>query len=191
MRERLQDARELANEHLSEAKNKQKKYYDRSIKQRAFKEGDKVLILLPTDSNKLKMAWKGPYEVLDRVGQVDYGISIRGKRRVYHANMLKYYTSRAQEEEQVAAVVVDEDDQDEHVSYLSLSDAASRFEQLETWKDVVISKDLTQELKQEAETLIKQYADTFSDVPGRTTMYEHKIELIDQKPMKVKQLTLP
>ena len=105
MRERLQDAVELANEHLGEAKTRQKKYYDQGAKQRTFREGDKVLILLPTEANKLKMAWKGQYEALDQVGPVDYGISLKRKRRVYHGNMLKYYNKREVEDLLVAARV--------------------------------------------------------------------------------------
>lgn len=31
-----------------------------------FKPGEKVLLLLPTDNNKLLMQWKGPFEVIER-----------------------------------------------------------------------------------------------------------------------------
>ncbi|GFR87567.1 reverse transcriptase [Elysia marginata] len=75
----------------------------------------------------MKMAWKGPYEVLDRVGPVDYGIAIKGKRRVYHANMLKYYTTREVEDIQTAAVVVDEGDQEDQPPPVSLSESTPNF----------------------------------------------------------------
>ena len=42
---------------------KQKAYYNRRARSRKFDVGDKVLLLLPTDSNKLLLHWKGPYEV--------------------------------------------------------------------------------------------------------------------------------
>ena len=92
MRERFLDAVELANEHLGEAKPTSKEYYDRGAKQRTFREGDIVVIMLPTEANKLKMAGRGLYEVLGQVGPIDYNISTKGKRRVYHANM-KYYNN--------------------------------------------------------------------------------------------------
>ena len=188
MRERLQDAVELANEHLGEAKTRQKKYYDRGAKQRTFREGDKVLILLPTEANKLKMAWKG---VLDQVGPVDYGISLKGKRRVYHANMLKYYNKRKVEDVLAAAVVVEEGDHEDQPPPLSLSNSTPQLQQSEDWRDVVICETLTESQKEDVRSLVKRFADTFSDVPGRTTMAEHKIELLDQKPVKIRQGTLP
>ena len=40
-----------------------KKLYNRKAKKRVFQEGDKVLVLLPTDHNKLLMQWKRPFEV--------------------------------------------------------------------------------------------------------------------------------
>ena len=35
---------------------------------------DQVLILLPTDSNKLSMQWRGPHIVESRVGANDYKV---------------------------------------------------------------------------------------------------------------------
>ena len=42
---------------------KQKIYYDQRARSFKFDVGDKVLLLLPTDSNKLYLQWKGPYEM--------------------------------------------------------------------------------------------------------------------------------
>ena len=47
-------------------------HYDWKAKPRRLEEGDRVLILLPTDSNKLLMQWRGPYTVESRVGANDY-----------------------------------------------------------------------------------------------------------------------
>ena len=38
-----------------------------------------MLVLLPTDKNKLLMGWKGPYEVVEKLSPLDYPISIDGK----------------------------------------------------------------------------------------------------------------
>ena len=43
---------------------KQKAYYDRRARSGKFDVGDKVLLLLPSDSNELLLQWKGPYVVL-------------------------------------------------------------------------------------------------------------------------------
>lgn len=34
----------------------------------------KVLLLLPSSSNKLLVEWQGPYEIIERVGEVNYRV---------------------------------------------------------------------------------------------------------------------
>ena len=50
LQDRLQETCELAKQELSKAQGRQKKYYDIRSKERVFKPGDQVLILLPTDA---------------------------------------------------------------------------------------------------------------------------------------------
>ena len=94
LREKLEDTLKLAHTDLQKAQNKVKHYYDRKTKVRKFVPGDKVLVLLPTDHNKLLMQWKGPFEVSAVVGLSDYRVRVKGKERVYHANLLKKYFER-------------------------------------------------------------------------------------------------
>ena len=49
---------------------------------------------LPTDSNKLLLQWKGPYDVVEVVNRMDYKIDVDGIVNTYHANMLKLYVER-------------------------------------------------------------------------------------------------
>ncbi|GFS10897.1 hypothetical protein ElyMa_004821400 [Elysia marginata] len=67
-RELLDDTLTIAREELEKAQGRQKCHYDRTAKCRKFSVGEKVLVLLPTDSNKLLMQWKGPFEVVATVG---------------------------------------------------------------------------------------------------------------------------
>ena len=53
-----------------------------------------MLVLLPTDHNKLLMQWKGPFEVSSVAGLNDYKVKVKGKEKVYHANLLKKYFER-------------------------------------------------------------------------------------------------
>ena len=71
LRERLEQTCKLAHENLRKAQGKQKAYYDRRAKSRRFNVGDKVLLLLPTDSNKLLLQWKGPFEVTEVLNRMD------------------------------------------------------------------------------------------------------------------------
>ncbi|GFR72342.1 reverse transcriptase [Elysia marginata] len=71
LRERLGDTLKIAREELEKAQGRQKHYYDRTAMCRKLSVGEKVLVLLPTDSNKLLMQWKGPFEVVATVGVKD------------------------------------------------------------------------------------------------------------------------
>jgi len=71
LRQRLQDTCDLAHDTLQKAQLMQKKYFDSRAKDRFFKSGDKVLLLLPSNGNKLLMHWKGPFEVKERVNDKD------------------------------------------------------------------------------------------------------------------------
>ena len=94
LREKLEDTLKLAHCELEKAQRKGKHYYDRKSKVRKFQRGEKVLVLLPTDHNKLLMQWKGPFEVSSVVGLNDYKVKGKGKEKVYHANILKKYFER-------------------------------------------------------------------------------------------------
>ena len=91
---KLEDTLKLEHTELQKAQHKGKHYYDHKTKVRKFVPGDKVLVLLPTDHNKLLMQWKGPFEASAVVGQNDYKVKVKGKERVYHANLLKKYFER-------------------------------------------------------------------------------------------------
>ena len=84
----------MACENQDKSAARYKKNFDRKARSRTFKVGDKVLILLPTESNKLTMQWKGPYTVSQTKGLNDYAIKIGEKEKVYHVNMLKAYIER-------------------------------------------------------------------------------------------------
>ncbi|GFO34298.1 Zinc finger protein [Plakobranchus ocellatus] len=94
LRERLDDTLKIAREELEKAQGRQKRYYDRTAKRRKFSVGEKMLVLLPTDSNKLLMQWKGPFEIVATVGINDYRINMGGKEKTFHANLLKGYIAR-------------------------------------------------------------------------------------------------
>ncbi|GFN90478.1 reverse transcriptase [Plakobranchus ocellatus] len=50
-------------EELQKAQKKQKHCFDWTARRREFFEGHTVLILQPTEWNKLLMQWKGPFDV--------------------------------------------------------------------------------------------------------------------------------
>ena len=75
LRERLESTVSLAQQNLQNMSKKYKKYYNRKSRRRHLKVGNKVLVLLPTKTNKLLMSWKGPYEVVEKLSVLDYRIN--------------------------------------------------------------------------------------------------------------------
>ena len=96
LRERLEDSLKLAQEELEKSKKRYKRHYDRKAKPRLLEVGDRVLILLPTNS-KLLMQQRGAYTVESHVGANDYRVKMGSKTKNYHVNMLKKYISREPE----------------------------------------------------------------------------------------------
>ena len=78
LRERLEQTCQLVRDNLEKVKFKQKTYYDKLARSRKFDVGDKVLLLVPTESNKLLLQWKGPYEVVEIVNRMDYRVDVDG-----------------------------------------------------------------------------------------------------------------
>ena len=94
LRKRLEDTLKLAQEQLKLSQEQRKCYYDKRTKVRCFQPGDNVLVLLPTDTNKLLLQWKGPYDVIWVVGPNDYKVLMKGKEKTLHANLLQKYVMK-------------------------------------------------------------------------------------------------
>ena len=67
LRERLEKTCKLAHDNVRKLDIKQNSFYDKRARSRKFDVGDKVLLLLPSESNKVLLQWNGPYEVLEVV----------------------------------------------------------------------------------------------------------------------------
>ena len=169
LRNKLEKTCKLASENLVNAQNKQKSHFDVRAKQRTLEPDDLVLLLLPTDNNKLLMHWKGPFRVLERIGINDYRIQIADNTKIFHINMLKKFNKRAQAD--IAATVAvldhmsdDDDDDLESVDIPHLTDINSQ---------VNIGNNLSHERKAEMISLSQEFEDIFSDFPGYTNLLEH------------------
>ena len=77
----------------SSAASQRNKYYDKKTQDRKFSVGEEVLVLLPSASNKLLSSWLGPFPIT-KVFHPDYRVLVKGKEKVFHANMLKRYVRR-------------------------------------------------------------------------------------------------
>jgi len=145
------------------------------------------LVLLPTDSNKLLLQWKGPFEILEKVRGDDYRVQLVGRTKTFHANMLKKYWSREHEDTvHVSRATVfepEEGDEDE----LSLFTSA----QTATYKGVKVNPELTEEQTDEVMKVLDEFQDVFTDVPGLTNLGKHSITLTTEEPVHSRPYSLP
>ena len=99
LRERLDETTKLAQAELEKNQGRNKNLYNRKAKKRSFHVGDKVLVLLPTDQNKLLMQCEGPFEIKGTKWENNYQVEVNKKVMTYHINMLKLYVERGRIEE--------------------------------------------------------------------------------------------
>ncbi|XP_064470233.1 uncharacterized protein LOC135384984 [Ornithodoros turicata] len=202
LRNRLESTCKLAHESLEKAGARYRQYYNKKARDRNLTTGDKVLVLLPTDNNKLLMHWKGPFPVTQKKGPVDYEVDVGTARRVFHINMLKKYEQRCPPDEtslraeskgregddrlsrQMCAAVSDPGPAEEELPLMQM-------EPTEDAKDVVISSEICAEERREIELLLDQYGTVFSDVPGKTDLVQCRLQMTTDRPIYVKQYPLP
>ncbi|GFR77495.1 zinc finger protein [Elysia marginata] len=190
----LSDPEKTKSLRLPILRGRQKHYYDRTAKGRKFSVGEKVLVLLPTDSNKLLMQWKGPFEVVATVGVNDYRINMGGKVKTFHANLLKGYMARDQDIHQAAVdeepptsssaisaatLTVIEDIEGEHFndSDCKTLPELGGWGSNETVNHLQYGDQLTPDQQRQLEEIASSYFSIFSDRPGTVSTEEHRIEL--------------
>ena len=76
IRDKLDTMYSLVADNLREAQKVQKTWYNRNACHRQLDIGDQVLVLLPTDNNKLLAQWQGPYPIIQKMGPVDYRVDM-------------------------------------------------------------------------------------------------------------------
>ena len=191
LKDRLAKTCELAQQELKKSSARYKKYYDRKTRSRTFKVGDKVLMLLPTDHNKILMQWKGPYTVVEKRGVADYRIDVDGKLKTFHSNLLKKYTDRepivACGTQLAACAIIEPEkcdnseelavDQDQLLNVLAL-------EASESYKDIVVCDKLSEQERKSVDELLAEYTDVLTDLPGRTDIVQHEINLTTEDPIR-------
>ena len=161
-----------------------------------------MLVLLPTDHNKLLMQWKGPFEVSAVVGLSDYKVRVKGKERVYHANLLKKYFER-KDSVPVGAVAlevnanscknvhveseVEEVDPLEGTDFLEIGGYVAK----ESVNDVVIGDNLSHDQRAEFMDLANQFQSLFTEAPGTTSLAQHHIKLTSDQPVRSRPYPVP
>jgi hypothetical protein len=94
LKRNLRMAYKMARQHSDKAHAANKRYYDRSARERTFESGDYVFLYIPVvkpgRSAKFRKPWSGPYKVDKRQSPLIYVIEDRkGKPMTVHVNRLK------------------------------------------------------------------------------------------------------
>ena len=190
LRDRLESTCDLARQNLQKASSRYKKYFDRRSKVRNMKIGDKVLVLLPTDNNKLLLQWKGPYTIVKKVGHVDYQIEVGGKLKTFHANLLKHYVERNIVGNLLASVSSYEVGDDTQVfEYADMPEFP--VQSTETIADVDINPSLSDNQRAEIVSLLRDFAHLFTDLPGTTNVLKHDIKTTTDRPIRIGPRQIP
>ena len=146
----------IVREHLGRAQQAQARVYNRGAQLRVFRPGDRVLVLVPTAECKFLAKWQGPYEVVERVGEVNYRVRQPGRRKptqLYHVNILKQWKEGGNPPDPAPLGLV-----------------ARREVPV-----VPVGEDLSPAQKQDLADLVLQHQDVFSELPGRTSVIQHDI----------------
>ena len=185
LRNRLEATCQLASENIQTYQSKYKCHFDKKSKLRSLNVKDKVLILLPTEHNKLVMQWKGPFEISEKIGITDYRIRVGSNQKIYHINMMKQYLERSDIHLGITTAIVEFEDSD-CLEINPLQDVEH-----ETVKDVHVGECLTSTQLENVHLILGDFPEIFSDTPGCTKDVVHSIKLNTQRPINVRSYPIP
>ena len=203
-KDRLFRAEQMAKRNLQESQSKMKVWYDRKAKSRCFERGDRVLVLFPVIGNPLQAKYSGPYKVVKKISDTNYLVKTPGRRKetqVCHINMLKAYHEKPKPElvtlnnrlglespthskDCVGQVAEKEEDTESEVR-LGNDQQPIKLQNSQILNDLGTKlSHLPSVQRKELAEVITQYREVFPDVPSKTNLIEHDVDVGDSAPIK-------
>ena len=203
-KDRLFRAGQMAKRNLQESQSKMKVWYDRKAKSRCFEPGDRVLVLFPVVGNPLQAKYSGPYKVVKKISDTNYLVKTPDRRKetqVCHINMLKAYHEKPKPElvtlnnrlglespthskDCVGQVAEKEEDTESEVR-LGNDQQPIKLQNSQILNDLGTKlSHLPLVQRKELAEVITQYREVFPDVPSKTTLIEHDVDVGDSAPIK-------
>ena len=203
-KDRLFRAGQMAKRNLQESQSKMKVWYDRKAKSRCFEPGDRVLVLFPVVGNPLQAKYSGPYKVVKKISDTNYLVKTPGRRKetqVCHINMLKAYHEKPKPElvtlnnrlglespthskDCVGQVAEKEEDTESEVR-LENDQQPIKLQNSQILNDLGTKlSHLPLVQRKELAEVITQYREVFPDVPSKTNLIEHDVDVGDSAPIK-------
>ena len=203
-KDRLFRAGQIAKRNLQESQSKMKVWYDRKAKSRCFEPGDRVLVLFPVVGNPLQAKYSGPYKVVKKISDTNYLVKTPDRRKetqVCHINMLKAYHEKPKPElvtlnnrlgleslthskDCVGQVAEKEEDTESEVR-LENDQQPIKLQNSQILNDLGTKlSHLPSVQRKELAEVITQYREVFPDVPSKTNLIEHDVDVGDSAPIK-------
>ena len=203
-KDRLFRAGQIAKRNLQESQSKMKVWYDRKAKSRCFEPGDRVLVLFPVVGNPLQAKYSGPYKVVKKISDTNYLVKTPDRRKetqVCHINMLKAYHEKPKPElvtlnnrlglespthskDCVSQVAEKEEDTESEVR-LGNDQQPIKLQNSQILNDLGTKlSHLPSVQRKELAEVITQYREVFPDVPSKTNLIEHDVDVGDSAPIK-------
>ena len=203
-KDRLFRAGQMAKRNLQESQSKMKVWYDRKAKSRCFEPGDRVLVLFPVVGNPLQAKYSGPYKVVKKISDTNYLVKTPDRRKetqVCHINMLKAYHEKPKPElvtlnnrlrlespthskDCVGQVAEKEEDTESEVR-LENDQQPIKLQNSQILNDLGTKlSHLPSVQRKELAEVITQYREVFPDVPSKTNLIEHDVDVGDSAPIK-------
>ena len=196
-RTKLSRACDLARENLKSSQKTMKARYDKHISKRKFEPGQRVLALLPVQGKPLQARYFGPYLIDKKLSDLNYILVTpdrRKQKQLCHINMLKPYIDRnnpknvvVQPVNVVSSSCLENNKQETDMSESDLNSRLSTARLQNS--DILQNLDsklahLQPSQRQDVKELIQEYKHLFGDVPTRTNIIYHDVDVGDAKPIK-------
>ena len=175
---RMMDMAEIVSDRERKAKETMKRFYDRSAKVKTFGEGDMVLVRKPGIHSKMGDSWEGPYQIDYQVSPVTYKVQVPGnarKSKLIHCNMLRRWTTPAERIHRVAFISEEE----------SVGETSPGL--------TLVREDFVPSVAEQAQldSVLEEYVDVLSPVPGRTEAVQLSINTGDHDPVRSHPYRIP
>ena len=180
-KDRLFRAGQMAKRNLQESQSKMKVWYDRKAKSRCFEPGDRVLVLFPVVGNPLQAKYSGPYKVVKKISDTNYLVKTPGRRKetqVCHINMLKAYHEKPKPE------LMTLNNRLGLESPAHSEDCVGQVAEKEEDTESPKLSHLPSVQRKELAEVITRYREVFPDVPSKTNLIEHDVDVGDSAPIK-------
>ena len=203
-KDRLFRAGQIAKRNLQESQSKMKVWYDRKAKSRCFEPGDRVLVLFPVVGNPLQAKYSGPYKVVKKISDTNYLVKTPDRRKetqVCHINMLKAYHEKPKPElvtlnnrlglespthsKDCVGQVAEKEEDTESEARLENDQQPIKLQNSQILNDLGTKlSHLPLVQRKELAEVITQYREVFPDVPSKTNLIEHDVDVGDSAPIK-------